>query len=422
MSDNLVEDRPEFWKKGSATHHSVLPLNTILYGPPGTGKTYAALQYALGLAMNVPLESVQRLNMSEKSQILHQFQENGQIVVVTFHAGYSYEDFVQGLRPNVQAGTLLFEKKEGIFRQIVARARQNYERFTQHRHTRPPFEELLGLFLSQALDPETEEIEILLDGKHRIFKSLIIYDITEDALLYRRRSKQDIIKEEERVLSFRKLEALYSGQKIKETMQAKYYEAVIAALRAYKPPVLVSDSPPTLYNFVLVIDEINRSNLSSVFGELITLIESDKRQGAKNEISLKLASGDDMLLPPNLYLIGTMNTADKSLAWLDTAMRRRFSFKAVLPDSTLIKDTKVRAVFTALNAWLFKEKQNNALLIGHAFLMDKDIQTMIPVFNEQIIPLLEEYFPQSPEKIRRMLIDLGFTLGQDPYQLLVEKL
>jgi 5-methylcytosine-specific restriction protein B len=420
MSDNLVEDSPEFWRKESKHTLSSFPLNSILYGPPGTGKTYRALQYALGLALHQSHQSNSNLDLTHKSQILHQFQENGQIVVVTFHAGYSYEDFVQGLRPNVQAGTLLFEKKEGVFRQIVDRARQNYEAFTQQqKKLPPPFEDLLNLFLSQTLDPETEEIEIPLDSNHRIFKSLIIYDIREDALLYRRRTKNDIIKEEERVLTFRKLKALYEGQKIKEAINEKYYQTLIEALQKHKHPSSVLEEKRELKNFILVIDEINRGNLSAVFGELITLIETDKRLGAKNEMRLTLASGDEMSIPPNLYILGTMNTADKSLTWLDIAMRRRFEFEAVLPDSNLIKNLKVRQVFETLNKILYEEKQGSDLLIGHAFLMGKDEESMITVFNQQIIPLLEEYFSNRPEKVRQILLKLGFKMTQDDYQLRV---
>jgi 5-methylcytosine-specific restriction protein B len=134
---------------------------------------------------------------------------------------------------------------------------------------------------------------------------------------------------------------------------------------------------------------------------------------------LTLASGDEMSIPPNLYILGTMNTADKSLTWLDIAMRRRFEFEAVLPDSNLIKNLNVRQVFETLNKILYEEKQGSDLLIGHAFLMGKDEESMITVFNQQIIPLLEEYFSNRPEKVRQILLKLGFKMTQDDYQLRV---
>ncbi len=416
---NLVEDSPQQpWR----TQEKKFPLNFILYGPPGTGKTYQALQYALSLASKQLLQIVQQLKPSEKSQILHQLQENGQIVIVTFHAGYSYEDFVQGLRPNTQASTLLFEKKEGIFKQIVTQARKNFEDYTQAKASPPlAFEDLFNLFLSQSLNPETEEIEIPLESQHRIFKSIIIYDIREDALLYRRRTKNDIIKEEERVLSFRKLKTLYEGKPLKEAINEKYYQAVVEALKTYKYPAPAQEEKRELKNFVLIIDEINRGNLSSVFGELITLIEPDKRLGAKNQMLLTLASGDELGIPPNLYIIGTMNTADKSLTPIDVAMRRRFVFSPVFPDAQLIENQRLRSIFEQLNERLYQERQSTDFLIGHAFFMQKDEQTILEVFNQQIIPLLEAYFPSRPEKVKQLLEEIGLQVDFAAYQLRVNK-
>lgn len=416
---NLVEDTPqEPWQ----IQEKKVPLNLIFYGPPGTGKTYQALQYALCLASKNPLQYITQLNPKRKSELLHQLQESGQIVLVTFHAGYSYEDFVQGLRPNTQASTLLFEKKEGIFKQILAQARKNYEDYTQAKASPPlAFEDLFNLFLSQALNPETEEIEITLESHHRIFKSIIIYDIREDALLYRRRTKNDIIKEEERVLSFRKLKALYEGKAIKEALNEKYYQAVVEALKSYKYPAPAQEGKRELKNFVLVIDEINRGNLSAVFGELITLIEPDKRLGANNQMTLTLASGDELGIPPNLYIIGTMNTADKSLTLIDIAMRRRFVFQAVFPDAKLIENKRLREIFEQLNAQLYQERQSTDFLIGHAFFMQKDEQSIIEVFNQQIIPLLEAYFPSRPDKAKQLLEGVGLELEFTSYQLRVSK-
>ncbi len=416
---NLVEDTPQQpWQ----IQEKKLPLNLILYGPPGTGKTYKALQYALSLTSSTPIQTIAQLNAKDRNALLQQLQENEQLVLVTFHAGYSYEDFVQGLRPNTQASTLLFEKKEGIFKQLVRQARKNYEDYTQAKASPPlAFEDLFNLFLSQALDPETEEIEIALENQHRIFKSIIIYDIREDALLYRRRTKNDIIKEEERVLSFRKLKALYEGKAIKEALNEKYYQAVVESLKTYKYPAPAQEGKRELKNFVLVIDEINRGNLSAVFGELITLIEPDKRLGASNQMILTLASGDELGIPPNLYIIGTMNTADKSLTLIDVAMRRRFVFESVFPDVQLIENQRLKVVFQQLNEQIYQIWQRTDFLIGHTFFMQKDEQSIVEVFNQQIIPLLEAYFPNQPQKVKQLLEAVGLVLDTTAYQLRVSK-
>ena len=158
-------------------------------------------------------------------------------------------------------------------------------------------------------------------------------------------------------------------------------------------------------NYVIVIDEINRANISKVFGELITLIETDKRWGEINEISVTLPSGDPFAVPNNLYIVGTMNSADKSISLIDAALRRRFNFVEKTPDSSLITDVKLKKVLDTLNAGLANELDSTDLLIGHAYFIGQTIDDLAAVMNSSIIPLLYEYFYDNKDKVKAQIAE-----------------
>ena len=175
--------------------------------------------------------------------------------------------------------------------------------------------------------------------------------------------------------------------------------------------------------YVLVIDEINRANISRVFGELITLLEPDKRLGNPNALRVQLpSSGDVFGVPPNLHIIGTMNTADRSIALLDVALRRRFTFEEMMPSAKVLEEvltkngvhkelrTLIVGLFNTLNQrlrFLFDREHQ----IGHAYFLDvKDLNDLREVIAVKVLPLVQEYFFGQWEKIAMVF---GHPLNAD---------
>ncbi len=175
--------------------------------------------------------------------------------------------------------------------------------------------------------------------------------------------------------------------------------------------------------FALFIDEINRANISAVFGELITLLEDDKRMGADNEMWVELPySNEKFCVPANLYVIGTMNTADRSIALLDIALRRRFEFKALYP---LYKETEWWSpILEALNQAIYNWKKNPDFFIGHAFFINRPEADKIKILNTKVIPLLYEYCQNNAETVKRILSEAGLqiktTTIKENFQIIAE--
>ena len=164
-------------------------------------------------------------------------------------------------------------------------------------------------------------------------------------------------------------------------------------------------------NYVIIIDEINRANISKVFGELITLIESDKRWGEVNETCVTLQSGDIFAVPNNLYIVGTMNSADKSISLIDAALRRRFEFIEQYPNASLVDDPTLRDVLSKINTILADSLESSDLLIGHSYFMGKTVDDLCAVLNNSIIPLLYEYYYDNKKKVIGVLTDALKDLG-----------
>ena len=179
--------------------------------------------------------------------------------------------------------------------------------------------------------------------------------------------------------------------------------------------------------YVLVIDEINRGNIARIFGELITLIEDTKRQGEDDEAWVTLpGSQEEFSVPSNLYILGTMNTADRSIALLDTALRRRFTFEEMMPDPShkgvnkIVDNVNYGKLLKAINrriaVLLDRDHQ-----IGHTYFLGVDTtQALAKAFQHSIVPLLQEYFYDDWEKIQAVLNDNGFVKHTSPPNELVQ--
>lgn len=370
-------------------------LNTILYDPPGTGKTFNTVNVALQIADPI----FYKANESDRDKLVERFNQllvqnwdivDGQIGFITFHQNYSYEEFVQGLRPDLSeySDGLAFELRDGIFKKLADRALANKEAAKNSVQIAPTFDQVFEDFFREVIEHETAKtIKMETEGYS--------FDVTK----YNPTQKNFNFKKKDggtgHNIYVPTLKALYEGSRADIKGLRSYYLPLVDAMKERAKEMVKGEPAEELKNYVLIIDEINRANISRVFGELITLIETDKRWGAKHQLRLTLPSGDRFTVPDNLYIVGTMNTADKSLALLDIALRRRFSFLPKYPDDKNVVE-EAKDFFNKLNEIIFKEKSAD-FTIGHSYFMkpeDEDFN-ISATMNENVIPLLQEYFYSS---------------------------
>lgn len=373
-----------------------MPLNSILYGPPGTGKTFNSIDKAVAIVTGSSSDHI-----SNKKQF-DELRKQGLIEFVTFHQNYSYEDFMVGIRPNVSETTseLSFKKHYGIFYEVAKRARENY--LSSLSNTRK-FENSI-MVIKQIVDKS---------GEYEIKMKTSFFYITQI-------DNKNIIGHNQtgKIYNFSISEVLSDAKKYTDNLESLITARQSKAEWGYLVEELIKLSGDSIVmkNFVLIIDEINRANISKVFGELITLLEDDKRLGKPNELKITLPNGEkEFGVPPNLYLIGTMNTADKSIALIDIALRRRFEFIGYYPDYENEKlKSEAKTLLQKINEEIYKLKNSADYLIGHAYFMkDEAIETTL---RNKVIPLLMEYFSGKTKIVSDIFNETTWKVEYDTTQ------
>lgn len=377
-TQNMSNSKPQF------------PINQILYGPPGTGKTYTTVNEALKIIDQEFYEN----NKDHRDVLIKKFNslmydenENpeGQIIFTTFHQSMSYEDFIEGIKPTIDTDVISYEIKDGILKVIADKAKNS---------RKTNFHESYSNFI-KSINENSNDYVMLKTVRGNEYRVNVNSNNNLNLFTSSEIKKQG-------TLSKKKLESFCNGETNVFDAWEGYAAGVVNHLK--EKFQLVNEDVNHFKNYVLVIDEINRGNVSAVFGELITLIEDDKRIGKDNELTVILPySKDKFGVPSNLYIIGTMNSADRSVEALDTALRRRFSFKEMLPKPELIAtegkaDKGMIDTIDLVKLLITINERIEALVdrdhtIGHAFFMDvNSIDSLKNVFANKVIPLLQEYF------------------------------
>lgn len=381
------------------------PLNQILFGCPGSGKTYSTKKLAVEI-----IEGRQLEDRKEILKLYDKYYELKQIRFTTFHQSLGYEDFIEGIKPKTIDHKVIYEVEDGIFTKIASKAQDNWLNSQSTKTNHISFENAL-----EKLKDEWEEDNNLKFPLKTKGSDFTILSFNEKNIRFKKSSGGS-----GHTLSFKTMKELFYGER-NHTNQGLgiYYPSIIEKLNSYSDD---SETAKKLDRYVLIMDEINRGNISSIFGELITLIEDDKRLGSKESIEVILPySKENFGVPPNLYLIGTMNTADRSVEALDTALRRRFSFTEMKSDpQVLLSAHENRGTIPETNINLISlletiNKRIELLVdkdhqIGHSYFISvNSLDDLKYTFKNKIIPLLEEYFYGDFGKIGLVLGDRFVT-------------
>lgn len=414
------------------------PLNQILYGPPGTGKTYNTVIKAMEIINDKKYDSVDYEQYKDLKKQFDNLKQQGQIEFVTFHQSYSYEEFVEGIKPyipewgNVEENNR-FIGQDGIFKRIAKDALYSSLTLNNNNNNDSEFfyriiekfkeEYPIGSIL-QTQENNNFEIVSYTETSIRIqpvtekrSKLSISYQPLEEMYLLNKKNKINTRKELEIAMNdrYKGLSSYYlpilkiiedfklddknikQGKEFKEKLIREFYQNKMVLKKNNK------------HRYVLVIDEINRGDVSKIFGELITLIEEDKRIGENHQMTVTLPySRETFGVPYNLYIIGTMNTADRSIALLDTALRRRFDFEEMMPKPELLRGKDIEGVdleqlLTKINDRI-KNEYDRDHQIGHSYLMEVENKEQLErAYKNRILPLLNEYFYNDIDSVAKIL-------------------
>jgi 5-methylcytosine-specific restriction protein B len=451
------------------------PLNQILFGPPGTGKTYATINQALAILAPEFLAQNTGNSPETRQRLKTEFEglaSAGRVRFVTFHQSFSYEDFVEGIRADSdsETGQLRYPIEAGVFKRICDDAktqpaadlgvrpnaaiwkisidgagtspsksyclahgearigwgqsgdlRENYETNAFYQGLGSGDKGTLHYFAEQMA---VGDILLCIQSAEKVGA----IGVVTSEYRFEPQAPAGVNPNYQHVRSVRwlyrdinlsilpinngrqfTLKTVYAMNRFTWADLLTYLQH--EGVRPVEPSVLTT---PTDTPYVLIIDEINRGNVSRIFGELITLIEPSKREGADEALSLQLPySKKPFTVPKNVYLIGTMNTADRSLAGLDIALRRRFVFREMLPEPHLLDGTTVEGVNIGQLLRVMNQRIEVLLdrehCLGHAYFMpllnEGTLAQLELIFRNQVLPLLQEYFFEDWQRIQWVLND-----------------
>jgi len=364
--------------------------NIILQGAPGTGKTYNTAAIALSLLKQTDVD------LTDHKAVMKRYNElqDNQIFFTTFHQSLDYEDFVEGLKPHVQSDKngksvgVVYEPEDGIFKKACTAVLDDSKDII----------ECIDDYLQSINSYKKRKVIPTITGR----SSLYVWWKKNNTTVSTRStnsSKGDDYSPSPLNIEKVKLQALGKGC---ENNWQQYAQAFIEAVRTEY--MLKAEKP-----VVLIIDEINRGNVSKVFGELITLLESDKRLGGDHPIRVTLPYSKALFgVPKNLFIIGTMNTTDRSTGSLDYALRRRFAFVTLKSDPSVIEshydklgdtDLKNKALALFNDIRNFIKDPNHIggdlgiddLMVGHSYFMAKSEPDLKSKMKYEILPLMSEY-------------------------------
>ena len=396
--------------------------NTILYGPPGTGKTYNTVVYAVAIIENKLLADIKKEKYSNVLERYNAYRADGLIEFTTFHQSYGYEEFIEGIKPIIaydtkdgNTDTIHYEVLPGVFKDFCGKANPQIS----------SFDDVWNKLIEQTLESGgkytfTRRTNTEVQTELRDENTFIVKwnGGTSNSL------KKERIYEQWVANNYSSREKLSGGTRwVFDAVQA----IIDTMIEKFGLPR--TEVPYLKKNHVFVIDEINRGNISKIFGELITLIESSKRIGQPEGMKAKLPYSQQLFgVPDNIYILGTMNTADRSIATIDTALRRRFHFKEMMPDANVLKDISVEDV--SISEMLVRMNKRISVLydrehtIGHAYFIslrdNPTIKQLAEIFENTIIPLLQEYFYEDYEKIRLVLGDNNKENKEEQFIVVIE--
>lgn len=377
--------------------------NIIFRGAPGTGKSYLAKEIAADIISNGYFDDYTLLTEEQKKQV----------EFVQFHPSYDYSDFVEGLRPKVNDdGSMGFELQDGVFKKFIARARKNYE---DSQKSKEVIEKELSA--QEAMERFFASIELGHDRFKTITGNEFLITSVDDRYIKIFIPNNETVKQLSlNVSEIRQM--LESGQKFEKikdvtnffgkqfAIQGYSYDfAIYKAIKAQKSTLKKNLSQRTeLKKYIFIIDEINRGEISKIFGELFFAIDPGYR-GRAGEVSTQYANlhenpDEKFYIPENVYIIGTMNDIDRSVDSFDFAMRRRFRFIELKADehvemlASLDDELEAEAIqrMAALNKEIASvEELNENYQIGAAYFLKLKALSFDQLWTDCLQPLLQDY-------------------------------